>query len=210
MDEQDQEFFAPRQCFLPPPNSIGDAAAHFDAAVDLLIQGKLEEARSHIAATDRNEHAEFAQLIAGTTVQSIHRVRIVDDAPPFDRSKAERMPSARDQFAIFGRDGWRCRFCGVKVINRTAIKLLDRHFPDLIRWSGKARDMNGSVRIMAVSLDHIIPHSRGGSNEERNLVTACGPCQFGRSSWTLAEVGFSDPRKREPIVDEWDGLSRLV
>ncbi|WP_425342692.1 HNH endonuclease [Piscinibacter koreensis] len=63
---------------------------------------------------------------------------------------------------------------------------------------------------MAASLDHVVPHSRGGTHELSNLVTACYCCQFGRGEWTLAESELADPRHREPIVDGWDGLDRLA
>ncbi len=63
---------------------------------------------------------------------------------------------------------------------------------------------------MASSLDHVVPHGRGGKNEDSNFVTACYCCQFGRGEWTLEEAELEDPRLREPVRDGWDGLSRLV
>ena len=59
-------------------------------------------------------------------------------------------------------------------------------------------------------VDHIVPYARGGSHEPVNLVTTCQPCNFGRGSWLLTEVGLIDPRTRPPIIDGWDGLARLV
>lgn len=39
-------------------------------------------------------------------------------------------------------------------------------------------------------IDHVVPISKGGSNEDTNLVTACLPCN--RS-------------KRDKLVSEWKG-----
>lgn len=74
----------------------------------------------------------------------------------------------------------------------------------------KERGPAQRLLVLKASLDHILPHSRGGDNDPSNLVTACYPCQFGRSSWTLEEVGLTDPRLRPPVVDNWDGLMRLA
>ncbi len=59
-------------------------------------------------------------------------------------------------------------------------------------------------------LDHVIPYARGGGNGPDNLVTACWPCNFGRGSYSLEEVGLADPRGRPPVLDGWDGLKRVL
>jgi 5-methylcytosine-specific restriction endonuclease McrA len=58
------------------------------------------------------------------------------------------------------------------------------------------------------SLDHAVPRSRGGSNEESNLLTVCWPCQFGRMDWTYEEVEIADPRTcaPHPRLADWKGL----
>lgn len=83
-------------------------------------------------------------------------------------------------------------------------------FPSVARWGRVNRDKHHALSALNATLDHILPHSRGGTNEESNLVAACGMCQFGRGHWTLEEVGFTDPRERLPILDKWDGLTRLL
>jgi 5-methylcytosine-specific restriction endonuclease McrA len=60
------------------------------------------------------------------------------------------------------------------------------------------------------SHDHVLPLSYGGSNDLGNLVTACWVCQFGRGEWLIEDVRVSDPREREPLRDEWDGLLRIL
>jgi 5-methylcytosine-specific restriction endonuclease McrA len=59
---------------------------------------------------------------------------------------------------IFVRDGFRCQYCG-------AVK--------------EARDL---------TLDHIIPRSRGGTNDALNLCTACIPCNNRKGNRTPAEA----------------------
>lgn len=66
----------------------------------------------------------------------------------------------RKRLAIYLRDGLACVYCGLGVED----------------------DRTG-----ALTLDHVTPHSRGGSNEARNLVTACRRCNSARQARTVRE-----------------------
>jgi 5-methylcytosine-specific restriction endonuclease McrA len=59
---------------------------------------------------------------------------------------------------IFVRDAFRCQYCGQVM---------------------EARDL---------TLDHIIPRSRGGTNDALNLCTACIPCNNRKGNRTPAEA----------------------
>lgn len=63
------------------------------------------------------------------------------------------------RLAIYLRDRFTCAYCGT-----------DLH----------------SAEPGMVSLDHLKPRSQGGSNSERNLVTACSTCNSSRGDkpWT--------------------------
>lgn len=65
---------------------------------------------------------------------------------------------------LFARDEYRCQYCG-----RTAGEL-------------KARE--------SLTRDHVIPLSRGGSNEWTNVVTACSPCNTRKANRLPAEIGM--------------------
>lgn len=60
--------------------------------------------------------------------------------------------------AIYERDGWQCAYCG--------------------RGPHDARRMSQAAMIL--SLDHLTPRSQGGTNDARNLVTACISCNSSR------------------------------
>lgn len=63
----------------------------------------------------------------------------------------------RDQkLAVWQRDGFQCVYCR---------KVVDIPSPDI------------SQSIWA-TVDHVIPRSKGGSNDKKNLVTACFPCNL--------------------------------
>jgi 5-methylcytosine-specific restriction endonuclease McrA len=64
------------------------------------------------------------------------------------------------RFAVFQRDGFRCRYCGAS--------------PD-----------QGAM----LEADHVIPQAAGGPTTLANLVTACWECNHGKGAKTLTTTG---------------------
>jgi 5-methylcytosine-specific restriction endonuclease McrA len=67
-----------------------------------------------------------------------------------------------------------------------------------------------------LTLDHVLPRSRGGAHAWDNIVSACKPCNHGKAGRTPREAGmrlFSVPREPRPnpyamfhpgrVLDEW-------
>ena len=76
---------------------------------------------------------------------------IADDSPEEEPLTAQRKSlSKRKRFRIFKRDNFTCTYCGSQS-------------PDVV-----------------LHVDHILPVSRGGTNKEDNLVTACDSCNLGK------------------------------
>lgn len=65
---------------------------------------------------------------------------------------------------LFARDRYRCQYCG-----RTQSELKPRE---------------------ALTRDHLIPMSRGGSNEWTNVVTACSACNTRKGNRMPGEIGM--------------------
>jgi HNH endonuclease len=65
----------------------------------------------------------------------------------------------RRRFAILERDDFHCRYCG-------------RSAPRVV-----------------LNVDHIVPRSRGGSDDDSNLVSACATCNSGKSARTISPPG---------------------
>jgi 5-methylcytosine-specific restriction endonuclease McrA len=49
-----------------------------------------------------------------------------------------------------------------------------------------------------LTLDHVIPQSKGGKNTWDNLVTACKPCNSEKADLTLEEYGKEIPEPKRP------------
>ena len=65
---------------------------------------------------------------------------------------------------LFARDRYRCQYCG-----RTAAELKPRE---------------------SLTRDHLIPLSRGGTNEWTNVVAACSPCNTRKGNRMPEEIGM--------------------
>ena len=83
---------------------------------------------------------------------------------------------------LFARDDYRCQFCG-----RTNGQLRHR---ECLTW------------------DHLVPLSRGGTNEWANVVTACSTCNTRKGNRLPAECGLRP--KREPYEPHFVHLAWAV
>jgi hypothetical protein len=70
-------------------------------------------------------------------------------------AKKRKPISKGKRFEIFTRDGFRCRYCGDSSSEKTLV------------------------------IDHVIPVSKGGTNDDDNLVTSCDSCNAGKSAKML-------------------------
>lgn len=54
-----------------------------------------------------------------------------------------------------------------------------------------------------MTLDHVVPRSRGGESTWENVVTACSPCNLGKGDRTPEEAGLTlqrPPRPPAPVL----------
>ena len=198
-----------RRSFLYPIPQIEIAINYLDEAVDHYLSENNELAAEMLVQADMEEIAAYYKLIVGKTRFPVHWQHRQPQSIEKNERIQTRMPPANVTRNIFERDGWRCRYCGTRVFSAKARRRIIDAFPTETHWVEKEYERHAALTCQAASLDHILPHSRGGDNSEDNLVTACGPCQYGRNQWTIDEFGFYDPRQFTPEVDSWDGLTRI-
>lgn len=107
---------------------------------------------------------------ARETLPVWHRDYVPSFKPTFIAKQLARI-AVRDE-----PDGvWRCRYCRVEV-RRT-----DRPghwFGDVLPWPER---------------DHLIPRSRGGTNEFANLVLSCARCNKSKGDLLLSELPAAWP-----------------
>lgn len=125
-------------------------------------------------------------------------------------SRKRKAPTQVELEAMFQRDNWRCRYCGIRIGGNREIfvRFAERiDMPELI--SGRSDEGRHGVYLMLMaSYDHVIPWSQGGSDGLENLVTSCWCCQFGKFKYGLDVLALDNPFSRAPYPrDSWDGLN---
>lgn len=200
----------PRRSLLPVTQDLDQALDALAEACDALIKQDVVAARRWLVRADQPLVMAHAKRAVGAMDLQVHRVTGRPKAVPAQARDPRRMPTESEQRAIFIRDGWRCRFCGIRVIAKETVRVFRAVFPKQCRWDGREFNKHAALYAFQASLDHVMPHSRGGRNEVSNFVTACTCCQYGRGDWLLQEMQLLDPRDFPPHVDDWDGLTRLL
>lgn len=79
---------------------------------------------------------------------------------------------------LFNRDEWKCQYCSTKL-----------------HWD-------------AVTIDHVMPSSRGGATSWLNCVTACKPCNKRKANMTPEEANMHliKPAKLPNSLHFWDAM----
>jgi 5-methylcytosine-specific restriction endonuclease McrA len=198
-----------RFCLCPPIGGIAAAAALLSLAADEHLAGNRGQAKRLIREADMQSIRNWTESIWGAKSPYL-QFREVAEAPPVQKEIKERMPPTSVRAEVIHRDGYHCRFCGIPVIRADIRRKLHIFYPDALPWGRKNSEQHAAFQAMWAQYDHILPYSRGGSSEIDNLVLTCAPCNFGRMSHTLDEVGLANPRLRPPVHTEWDGLERLA
>lgn len=80
--------------------------------------------------------------------------------PIFEKEWYERETIYAERMILYGRDRYLCAYCGLEFTLRN------------------------------LTIDHVLPRSRGGKNTWMNTVTACKPCNVKKADRTPEEAGM--------------------
>ena len=128
-----------------------------------------------------------------------------------DKAQPPRVqPRVAELRALHARDGYRCRYCSIRVIDREVFNKLRQLLPAALRWGRANVDQHAAFLCLRASHDHVLPRAYGGQNSHENYVTACWICQFSHGDSLLSDLGVGNPFESPPIHDEWDGMRRIL
>lgn len=122
-----EDFWDPRPCFVIPTSEMHQAAELFDLAAKALLKDDLELARTLVLKADMPSICAHVYPIIEKWDAKIHRRRTIPNAP--SRLPTNGRPTRKTkplEAIVFARDGWKCRFCGVRVIWAQALTEFDR------------------------------------------------------------------------------------
>ena len=199
-----------RVCFREPIQEIAEAAALLNRAVSAHLLGHLVEAEALIKQADIPVVWDWTESILGKSSQYARISPVREPSLPFEARLPVRMPNAQEKLQLHARDGYHCRFCGIPVIRKEIRERIRRTYPGALRWGKRNAERHAAFFAMWVQYDHLVPHSKGGTNDLSNLIVTCSACNYGRGGYTLSEVGLCNPLERPPVISSWDGLESFV
>ena len=118
----------------------------------------------------------------------------------------ERRYGPLDCTRVFIRDGFIDRYTGLRLIFPPVLRLisdaLPTDFPYHLNW--KTDVTHPAYYEVAATVDHLVPVSHGGTNDQSNLVTTSMARNSAKMNWSIDELGW----KLHPpgCLDDWDGL----
>jgi hypothetical protein len=189
---------------VAPPGPVVEAPALVEEAVTALLGNDVNIARDRLRSINRP--ALWTHWFAA----GAEWARRHSAAAHGVGARSAAVPTRAVARSVFERDGWRCRYCGLQVVDPKLLKALGVVLPAEFPWTGRNASSHPGGLLLAATADHVVPHSIGGDSTPSNLVTACGVCQYNKGSCTIAELGLTDPRDRRPITDDWRGLTSEV
>ena len=167
-------------CPFPMEDTINDYGEIYSEIVKLALSGHLDEATAILAE--------------------------IPGQPKAIVRASSRGVSKRSQLSVFQRDGFRCRYCGRRVVMPPVLRLLSICFGEIFPYHlhGKMDVSHLAFWRDVSSCDHLIPVARGGTSEAENLVTACYMCNSIKQNWLVDELRWvvMPVSARSP----WDGL----
>ncbi len=196
-------------CLVPALPYAAVAVGVFADAADAVPDGNLAAAKDLIRSLDdAAQRGHFNSAIAEGERRDKSAPALMPAALAKGDRHPTRLPGITAQRVVFARDGWRCRWCDTPVIDREATRHMGVDLVGVFPDGNADSRRHGLTLCSSASLDHVVPHSHGGINDDANFVTACWPCQFGRSNYTIGQMAILDPRDRDPILEqEWDGCT---
>ncbi len=82
---------------------------------------------------------------------------------------------------VYKRDGYRCRYCSLRVIPGVVLRLLSRVVGvESFCMTGPRSRRHGAAVAFRACADHVVHHASGGLTNPKNLVTACWSCNFAK------------------------------
>lgn len=146
-----------------PMNFISD-----ERALRLLIKGRAE-----VITNMEGARSEWNGMFF---VSPSHKIPVPATLRLLKRVNRRWKPPRFRKKVLFNRDGWKCQFCGCKLLWNTA------------------------------TIDHVHPSSRGGTTSWLNCVASCKPCNKQKANRTPEEAGMKllQPVRLPNALHFWD------
>jgi 5-methylcytosine-specific restriction endonuclease McrA len=198
-----------KNCPLPPPSYFNQSLNVFIKAYKAAEAGDKNLAIRLLADTRgeelRNWYIEHGQMSGWH-----YRVKALNKPKPkrFTGVLEKNKSFAKYESQVYQRDGYRCGYCGIRVIDTKALLKMEKIVgKKYFKVKGKNNERHGVALALRATIDHINPLSHGGRTRIENLITSCWSCNYGKLNATLEQLGILNPLKKPRNPDRyWNGL----
>jgi len=120
----------------------------------------------------------------------------------------QRRYGALESTRVFARDGFIDRYTGERLIFPPVLRALSSKLPEEFPFhpNWKTDVTHPAFWEIGATVDHLVPVSRGGADDESNWVTTSMARNSAKMNWTLDDLGWTI-HPPGPFA-EWDGLLR--
>lgn len=202
-----------RKCIKEPVPEIFEAAHLLKAAVNAHLSNNKKSAAHLFKAANIPAVREWSDSIWGPGWKATIQPQTIEGGPPYltkENRCPVRMPNRQEEAQIIGRDGYHCRFCGIPVIHKRIRERAKKLYPEEVIWGSTNVSQHAGFQALWLQFDHLLPHSRGGTNDFDNVLITCAPCNYGRADYTVEELGLINPFDQEPVKSSWNGLENFI
>jgi hypothetical protein len=135
-------------------------------------------------------------------------LKTIIDQYPFEKYLVSKGKPPKDvMFSVFRRDHFIDRYTGNKLVFIPSLRIISREFPDEFPFDphGKMTKCHIAFWELIPTLDHLLPLSRGGTNDVGNLITTSMVINSKKAGWGLEDLYWEKPIAINP-EEKWDGL----
>ena len=199
--------FWSKQTPLQPPRWVNNEILLFEKAYKLALENNIQES-IELLKTIKNSKLQNWYIQHGQVSGRFRKKALqINIEKPKNINLDELRSPDKYRKEVFKRDNYTCQYCGGRVIPKEIFiryeKLVGR---DNFQATGTNLERHGVVLMSRANADHIIPWTHGGKTNTDNLITSCWSCNYGKSGFTLEEIGLVDPRENDYSNINWEGL----
>lgn len=143
-------------------------------------------------------------LLEGSTDVAADKLR--SDYPFLTKPVGKRCYGKRVATRVFIRDGFIDRYSGQRLVFPPVLRVISMALPDEFPYQEHWRTAvtHPAYGELSATVDHVVPVSDGGSDEESNLVTTSMARNSAKLNWSLEQLGWTLLPEGE--FRDWDGL----
>jgi HNH endonuclease len=141
-----------------------------------------------------------------TDGKSLDAAAILRDKYPFvPITNVGRSYSKIEALRVFYRDGFVDRYSGLRLVFPGTLRILSVRMPEAFPYhkNGKTDECHFAFWELFPTIDHVVPVSRGGKDDETNWVTTSMAKNAAKANFTMEEIGWKLLPQGD--VKVWDG-----